>query len=73
MYELISRPIVLGFIRDVYSDLSDDDIDHHLRSPAQRVARIRRLGKTPNVMLTFFDTADMLCLLGLCTTWCLFF
>lgn len=53
VYEPLPRPCVSGLIRDVDSDLSDDEIAQHLRSPEQRVAKIHRLGQSSKVKVTF--------------------
>lgn len=45
---------MFGLIREVDSDLSDEDIAQHLRSPDQRVAKVHRPGNSSNLKLTFY-------------------
>lgn len=54
VYEPLSCPATSGIIRYVDAELSDQDITENLRSPQQQVARVRHLGKTPSVKLTFY-------------------
>lgn len=52
-YEPLPRHCATGVIRDVDTTLTDEEIANNLRSPENRVARLRRLGKSSAIKISF--------------------
>lgn len=55
-YEPVPRHYAVGVITDVDPALSEVEIEQNVRSPEGRVARLRRLGKSTAVKLSFSTT-----------------
>ncbi|KAG0435970.1 hypothetical protein HPB47_018217 [Ixodes persulcatus] len=52
-YEPLPRQCATGVIKDVDTTLTDEEITNNLRSPENRVARLRRLGKSSAIRISF--------------------
>lgn len=52
-YEPLPRQCATGVIKDVDNTLTDEEITNNLRSPENRVARLRRLGKSSAIKISF--------------------